>query len=135
LFQQVKKNIMAVKYSVTEKGNPLKPAEPKKWYATAKSTGVITLKALGKQITQRSTVNQADTVAVIEGLTQTLVEQLAEGKIVKLGDFGSFQVRIGSAGAEAAEKCNPSQIKSKKVAVRPGADLTELLNNLKFEKL
>ncbi|MDR3297527.1 MAG: HU family DNA-binding protein [Prevotellaceae bacterium] len=126
---------MAVKYVVSEKGNPLKPAEPKKWYVSAKSTGVVTLKALGKQITQRSTVNQADTVAVLEGLTQTLAEQLAEGKIVRLGDFGSFQIRIGSDGAETAEKCNASLIRAKKVAFRPGADLKELLNNLKFEKL
>jgi predicted histone-like DNA-binding protein len=126
---------MAIRYSITEKGNPLRPAEPKKWYASAKSSGDVTLKALGKQITQRSTVNHADTLAVLEALTQTLSEQLAEGKIVRLGDFGSFQVRIGSEGVDAAEKVNPSLIKSKKVAFRPGADLRELLNNLKFEKL
>jgi predicted histone-like DNA-binding protein len=118
-----------------EKGNPLKPAEPKKWYASAKSTGDITLKALGKQITQRSTVNFADTLAVLEALTQVLSEQLAEGKIVRLGDFGSFHIGISSDGAETAEKFHPSQIRSKKVAFRAGVDLRELLNNLKFEKL
>jgi predicted histone-like DNA-binding protein len=126
---------MAVKYSVLEKGNPLKPAEPKKWYASAKSTGDVTLKALGKQITQRSTVNYADTLAVLEGLTQVISEQLAEGKIVRLGDFGSFHIGISSEGAETAEKFSPSQIRSKKIAFRSGADLKELLNNLKFEKI
>jgi predicted histone-like DNA-binding protein len=126
---------MAVKYVLSEKGNPLKPAEPKKWYLAAKSSGDVTLKALGKQITQRSTVNHADTLAVLEALTQVLAEQLAEGKIVRLGDFGSFHVGISSEGAETAEKCHVAQIRSKKVAFRPGADLKELLNNLKFEKL
>ena len=125
---------MPVKYVISEKGNPLKPAEPKKWYASAKSDGDVSLKALGKDITQRSTVNPADTAAVLEALTQVLVERLAEGKIVRFGDFGAFQVTIGSAGAESAEKFNASLIKTKKVTFRPGVDLREMLNNLKFVK-
>ncbi|MDR1984398.1 MAG: HU family DNA-binding protein [Prevotellaceae bacterium] len=126
---------MAVNYVLTEKGHPGNPDAPKKWYATAKGSGVVSLKALGKAITQRSTVNHADTLAVLEGLTQVLIEQLSEGKIVRFGDFGSFQISIGGEGAETVEKYNQSMIKTKKIAFRPGVDLKEMLNNLKFEKL
>ncbi|GHT79386.1 hypothetical protein FACS189464_4150 [Bacteroidia bacterium] len=126
---------MSVKYNVSERGNPLNPDAPRKWYANAKSAGVVSLKAIGKEITQRSTVNHADTLAVLEALTQVLTDQLSEGKIVRFGDFGSFQVSIGSEGAEEQNKFNASLIKTKKVAFRPGADLREMLNNLKFEKL
>ena len=63
-----------------------------------------------------------------------LVEHLAEGKICRLGDFGAFQVGIGSEGAETAAKFNASMIKTKKVTFRPGIDIREMLNNLKFEK-
>ncbi|MDR2834743.1 MAG: HU family DNA-binding protein [Bacteroidales bacterium] len=125
---------MAVKYVLSEKSNPMNPTEPKKWYANSKSDGEITLKALGKEITQRSTVNHADTLAVIEALTQVLTERLAEGKIVRFGDFGSFQVSIGSEGAETEAKFSTSLIRTKKVTFRPGVDLKEMLNNLKFEK-
>ncbi|MDR0872395.1 MAG: HU family DNA-binding protein [Prevotellaceae bacterium] len=125
---------MAVKYTVSERGNPLNPAQPKKWYANAKSTGDVTLRALGKEIAQRSTVSPADTQAVLVALTEVLVEHLAEGKIVRLGDFGAFQTSIGSEGAETEAKFNASMIKTKKVAFRPGIDLKEMLNNLKFEK-
>jgi len=125
---------MSVKYILSERGNSLKPDEKKKWYAVAKSEGDITLKALGKEITQRSTVNHADTLAVLESLTQLLTERLAEGRIVRFGDFGSFQITLGSKGAEKEELFNTSLIKSKKVTFRPGADLKEMLNNLKFEK-
>jgi predicted histone-like DNA-binding protein len=125
---------MSVKYVLVEKRNPLLPEEPKKWYANAKSTGEISLKALGKEITQRSTVNYADTLAVLEALTQVLTTQLSEGKIVRFGDFGSFQIGLGSAGAETKEQYTASLIKSKKVIFRPGVDLKEMLNNLKFEK-
>lgn len=135
LFYLKKINFMAITYVLSEKGNPLKPEEPKKWYANAKSTGDIKLKVLGKEITQRCTVNHADTLAVLEALTQLLTDRLAEGKIVRLGDFGSFQVSIGSEGAETEEKFHASLIKTKKVTFRPGVDLKEMLNNLKFEKM
>jgi predicted histone-like DNA-binding protein len=125
---------MAVKYTVSEKGNPLQPQQPKKWYANAKSTGDTTLRALGKEIAQRSTVSPADTQAVLVALTEVLTEHLSEGKIVRLGDFGAFQVSIGSEGAETEAKFNVSMIKTKKVTFRPGIDIKEMLNNLKFEK-
>ena len=125
---------MAVKYTVNEKGNPLNPDQPKKWYANAKSTGDVTLRALGKEIAARSTVSPADTQAVLVALTEVLVEHLADGKIVRFGDFGAFQVSVGSEGAETEAEFNASMIKTKKVAFRPGIDIKEMLNNLKFEK-
>jgi predicted histone-like DNA-binding protein len=125
---------MAVNYVLSEKGNPIKPETPKKWYATAKSTGEVSLKALGKEITQRSTVNHADTLAVLESLTQVLTEHLAEGKIVRFGDFGSFQVAIGSTGADSGEQFSITRIKTRKVTFRPGVDIKEMLNSLTFEK-
>ena len=125
---------MAIKYTVNEKNNALQPQQPKKWYAGAKSTGDVTLRALSKEIAARSTVSPADTYAALVGLTEVLVERLADGKIVRFGDFGAFQVSISSEGAESAEKFTPSLIKGGKVIFRPGVDLKEMLNNLKFEK-
>jgi predicted histone-like DNA-binding protein len=126
---------MAVKYTVSERGNPLKPTEPKKWYANAKAAGAVTLRALGKEIAARSTVSPADTQAVLVALTEVLVQHLAEGQIVRLGDFGAFQVSLGSEGAPSEEKFNAALIKNTKVVFRTGVELKEMLNNLKFEKL
>ena len=126
---------MTVKYTVSERGNPLNPTQPKKWYANAKSTGDTTLRALGKEIAARSTIAPADTQAVLVALTEVLVEHLANGKIVRLGDFGAFQVSVSSTGAETKEKFNSSLIKSGKVIFRPGIDIREMLNNLKYEKI
>jgi predicted histone-like DNA-binding protein len=79
-------------------------------------------------------VNHADTLAVLEALTQVLTMRLDEGKIVRFGDFGSFQVAVGSTGAESEEKFSTSLIKTRKVVFRPGVDIKSMLNNLKFEK-
>jgi len=126
---------MAVKFTVTERNNPFQSQEPKKWYALAKSAGDTTLRTLGKEIAARSTVSPADTQAVLVALTEVLVEHLAEGKIVRLGDFGAFQVNLKSNGAETEAKFNASYIKGNKVVFRPGIDLREMQNNLKYEKV
>jgi predicted histone-like DNA-binding protein len=126
---------MPVKFIVSERGNPSKPTEPKKWYATAKSSGGTTLRALSKEIAARSTVSPADTQAVLIALTEVLVAHLEEGRIVRLGDFGAFQISLGSEGAETREKFVASLIKGGKVVFRPGIDLKTMLNNLQYEKL
>ncbi|MDR1346768.1 MAG: hypothetical protein LBK03_08735 [Bacteroidales bacterium] len=45
------------------------------------------------------TVSTADTQAVLVAL-EVLVEHLSEGEIVRLDDFGSFQISTGSEGVE-----------------------------------
>ena len=125
---------MPIYYVVIEKRNPMAPEEPKKWYAQAKSITDINLRQLAKKIVQRCTVNAADTVAVLEALNQILVEELSEGKIVRFGDFGSFQVTLGSEGAETEKKFHVGMIKTLKIRFRPGIALRELLNNPTFEK-
>jgi predicted histone-like DNA-binding protein len=127
---------MAVKYVLTEKGNPQLPAAPKKWYAMAKSSGEITFRKLSKEIAEGSTtVSDTDMLAVLNDLSKILCRHLENGEIVRFGDFGSFQISIGSAGAETEEKFHHAMIKSSKVIFRPGIDLKEMKNNLKFEKI
>ena len=127
---------MAVKYNVSERANPLKPTEPKKWYAIAKSTGDFTFRKLSKEIAEGSTtVSDTDVMAVLNDLTKILKRHLENGEIVRFGDFGSFQISISSTGVEKKEKFNASLIKGQKVVFRPGIDLKEMLNNLKFEKM
>ena len=63
-----------------------------------------------------------------------MVEELSEGKIVRFGDFGSFQVALGSEGAETEKKFHVGMIKTLKIRFRPGIALRELLNNPTFEK-
>ena len=126
---------MAVKYVVLQKGNPSNPAAPKKWYATAKSSGELTLKKLSKEIAEGSTtVSDTDVLAVLNDLTKILRRHLENGEIVRFGDFGSFQISIQGSGANTAAQYQQSLIKSSKVLFRPGVDLREMQRNLRYEK-
>jgi predicted histone-like DNA-binding protein len=127
---------MAVTYVLTQKGNPENPDAPKKFYAQAKASGELTFKKLSKEIAESSTtVSDTDVLAVLNDLTKILKRHLDNGEIVRFGDFGTFQISVSGEGAETEEKYHPSMIKSKKVVFRPGVDLKEMLNNVKFTKI
>lgn len=125
---------MSVQYVIIERGNPLNMAAPKKFYAMAKSAGVVSLKQLSKDISARSTVNSSDTLAVLDSLVQQLTKELEEGRIVRLGDFGSFQLSLSSEGADTADKFNSSMVKKSKILFRPGIDLRNMLATVTYTK-
>lgn len=127
---------MAVKYVLLQKANPQDRVAPAKYYAQAKSSGELTFKKLSKEIAEGSTtVSDTDVMAVLNDLTKVLKRHLENGEIVRFGDFGTFQIAISSNGAETEEKFTATLIKDPKVAFRPGVDLKEMLNNLKYEKV
>ena len=127
---------MAIKYNIIERKNMLKPSEPAKFYASAKADGEISFKALAKEIAAAgSTVSDSDMLAVLNDLNKLLINHLSEGKIVRFGDFGSFQVSVSSTGAETEAKFSSSNITGNKIQFRPGAELKAMLATAKYEKI
>lgn len=127
---------MPIPFTVIQKGNPSKPEEPKKFYASAKSSGEVTFRSLSKEISSGSTtVSDTDVLAVLNDLSKVLARHLSEGKIVRFGDFGSFQISISSEGVETEDKVTAAQIKSNKIIFRPGIDLKDMLSIAKYEKI
>lgn len=127
---------MPIKYNIIGKTNPRDPQAPKKYYANAKADGVVTFRTLSRNIAARSTtVSDTDVLAVLNELTKELAHLLSDGKIVRFGDFGSFQIAISSEGMETEKQVTPASIKSAKITFRPGTDLKEMLNNATYEKL
>jgi predicted histone-like DNA-binding protein len=127
---------MAVTYVITPKLNPQNREAAPKFYAQAKGRSELTFRKLAKEIAEGSTtVSDTDVMAVLNDLTKVLKRHLENGEIVRFGDFGSFQIAIKSEGAESEGAFHSSLIKDPKVTFRPGIDLKEMLNNLKYEKV
>lgn len=120
---------------MVERKKPQKPEEAPKFYANTKADGEIGLKEISKEISGNSTtVSDTDVFAVLNEFTKLLRKHLSNGKIVKCGGLGNFQITISNEGAETAEKFNASHIKSNKITFRPGEDLKEMLATVKYEK-
>jgi predicted histone-like DNA-binding protein len=126
---------MAVSYTLVQRGKPGDPNSPKKFYAQAKGSSILTLKKLSREIAEGgTTVSDTDVLAVLNDLTKVLKRHLENGEIVRFGDFGTFQIIIGSEGAETEANFHTSLIRKPRVAFRPGADLKEMLAVLKYAK-
>lgn len=125
---------MAVKYKPIARKNPADQSLPAKYYVTLENSGVVNLDKLAALLGSGSTARKADVYAVLIGLVEQITEQLSEGRMVKMGELGSFSLGVHSEGAESPELVNAQLIKRKKIVFRPSSNLKHMLFNLKFEK-
>lgn len=127
--------IMAINYSLTQRVNPKDPAAARKFYAIAKSSGEETTRQLATEISKRTNLSSAEVYAIIEAFIDLIPERIADGKIVRLGDFGSFNVTISSEGTEKPEDFNATLIKSNSLNFRPGKLVQKVLDTVDYLKI
>lgn len=125
---------MPVPFIVIEKTNPRNPQEPRKYYAHAKSNGAVDLRTLANQITAISTLSTPDVMAALEALLLVIPQHLADGKIVRLGELGSFSLGIQSAPSDSREEVSARNITANRLRFRPGRLLREKLSKVSYEK-
>jgi len=125
---------MAVKYVVVPKGNPVNPQAPKKFYSQVKTSGEIDLRELSTHIANISTLSSIDVMAVLEALLQIIPQHIADGKIVRLGDFGDFRLTLQSAGSETAGAVTAQNIKAPRLRFRPGKVFKKAMRNIEYKK-
>ena len=125
---------MSIKYNVIGRGNPSDPAAPKKYYPSAVASGKINLRAVAKRAAEMSTVSMPDTVAVIEALLAIIPDEMGQGNIVKLGEFGSFWVKAKTKAAETPEGVTANNITGVVPRFTPGKEFKAQLTNYTFKK-
>ena len=126
---------MTVKYSVVPKKDPRDLDAPPKYYPTVVSKERSDLRDIANRITQMSTVTSVDTMAVLEAFLLVIPEELAEGKIVELGELGSFRLTVLASGEDHPEDVSKRNIKEVKVRFKPGKLLKQILKGLEFRKV
>lgn len=125
---------MTVKYNVVERLNPSNRTAPSKFYPSIASSGRKTLRQLATRIAQISTVSSPDVMAVIEAFLTVVPEELANGNIVELGDFGNFWLKSTSDGAETADAVSAKQITNLLPRFNPGKEFKKVLATVEYEK-
>jgi predicted histone-like DNA-binding protein len=125
---------MVFKYHLVEKVNPLRKDEPKKFYAKATHSRELTVRELAQNLERTTSLSTADMVGVFEGLLSIVPAHLIEGKIIRLGDFGSLSLEVSSQGTEKAEEFTAHQIRRVKINFRPGKILKDAIKSLRYEK-
>jgi predicted histone-like DNA-binding protein len=125
---------MAMHYRLVQKFNPIKPDDPRKWYANPVSKDEITLRELAKEIAEISTVSIVDTMAVIEAQLQLIPRHVVKGEKVRLADFGSYSAGLSSEGAATEEDFDSDMIKGLKLRFRPGKEFVKQMKDVEYIK-
>ena len=123
-----------MKYKLVQKGNPSSPDTPKKWYASAVSSGKTTQGSLSKEIAGRSSLTKGDISSVIMNLVDELPTSLLEGRSVKLDGFGTFRISLSSAGSDTKDEFNTNMIKQPKILFTPSSELKQAMSNMTYER-
>lgn len=123
---------MAVPVSAVKRKNPSNPQAPAKWYAHAQASGEANFDSLCRIAAKGRTVTQADISAALYAVVEVMEDLLMEGKIVRLGNFGSFQVVVSSHPAISEADFNVSLVRGAKLAFRPGPALAQQVANLSY---
>lgn len=125
---------MPIIFNVVPKKNPQKPNDPPKYYANIIGEGKTTLQDLAKYASTVSTVSKADILAVLESTFSKIADDIADGKIVYVGEYFTLQAGGSSEGKETAGEVNASSIKSVRTLFRPGKMIKDALKLSTFQK-
>ena len=110
----------AVTYSVVARKKPNDLEGSAKYYALAQARGEMGIREMADRIQQMCTVMR---------------DGLCAGEIVRLGDLGSFQSGLNGEGSAMEEEYHTGLIKKAHINFRPGADLSDILTSLGYERV
>ncbi|MFY7743025.1 MAG: HU family DNA-binding protein [Flavobacterium sp.] len=125
---------MSVKFTTVQRRNPQELLAPEKFYASAIGDGEVGIEKLSRMISEQCTVTEADCLAVLASLEKQMVNQLEEGRIVRLGRIGSFQIGVSSLGMDTPEEVTSNSIIKSRVLFRPAQNIKNLLKTLRYHK-
>ena len=126
---------MPIKYKLMQKAQPgVAGGGTKKWYATAATDGELTVDDLAKLIEKFSALSEPDIRGVIIAMENVIVNQLIQGKIIRMDKLGSFYPSLSSEGVAKEEDFTVANIKNAKVNYRPGKRISNALATAAFKK-
>ena len=92
-----------IKFIIRAKKNPLKRDQVKFYPQMALGVPVM-LRTIVGRIEKRSSVSSASVKAVLDALQYEILQTLADGNSVRLGDLGSFHLTMHGEGVTTAKE-------------------------------
>ena len=117
---------------LTPRKNPNKLEQNPKYYPAVVSKGETTLKELTQQIAQMSSLSRTDCVAVLTALLELLPQELLRGRIVRLGDLGSFRLTVKGEGLDQPSDFTSNAINKTQLRFNPGLEVKAQLQEAEF---
>ena len=91
-----------------------------KYYVQIAPSTPILRRQIIEEIEKTTTLTSSDVKACLDALENAVVQHLAQGQAVRLGDLGSFRPTISSFGTTEPEKCDSTLIRRVRCRVASG---------------
>lgn len=126
---------MSIKFKTLQRKNPRDLSAPQKYYAAVTADGSVDFDTLAEMISEQSALSETDCLAVLNILEVNIVRELRQGRIVRLGKLGNFQVSLSSNGFDTAAEVSSEAITAARILFRPARKMRNLLKNLSFRSI
>jgi len=108
-----------LKVKAVAKINPQKPDVAPQYYASAIHDEIVDMNKFATLVASQCSLGRSDVHALLLTMIDLIPSLLAEGKIVSLGELGTFSVNVKSEPADTPEKLSRKQVKGLNVVYRP----------------
>ena len=127
---------MSIQYKAISKGTPgVVGGGERKFYAQIVRGRPIQFRNFIEEIAELNTLNTADVYAVLESFLHMANKYLSQGKIIDMGQLGSFVPNLLSKAEETSEEVDSNTIKRLKINFRPSGLLKDKLSTVKYQKV
>lgn len=120
---------MGLKYVVAKQVFGFDQTKTEKFVPKQVITGQVSFNKLCTQVGQICGAHRGTVQLVIAGLVDALVNNLDDGKSVKLGEFGTFRPAIRAKASDKEEDANTNAIYRRRIVFTPGTAIKDAMNN------
>ncbi len=123
---------MSIFLKPVQRRNPLKPDEAMKWYPVQNTVKMVDESEVAELIADETTLNPMEAQMAIRQLRKIVQRLLLDGKSVKLGNWGSFNVSLYTEGAATKDELTARNVKSVNINFQPGDELKAAMQKADF---
>ncbi|MDN0072621.1 DNA-binding protein [Bacteroides caecigallinarum] len=123
---------MSIFLKAVQRINPSEPDEPKKWYPVQYTTKRVDESEVAMLIADETTLNPMEAAMAIRQLRKVVQRLLLDGKSVKLGDWGTFNITLNTEGAERKEDLTARNVKRVNINFQPADEMKAAMQKADF---
>lgn len=123
---------MSIFLKPVQRRNPADKDAPMKWYPVQYTTKLVDETEVAELIADETTLNPMEAQMAIRQLRKVVQRLLLDGKSVKLGNWGTFNVTLSTEGADAKDALTARNVKVVNINFQPGTELKAAMQRADF---
>lgn len=123
---------MSIFLKPVQRRNPLDEDAPAKWYPVQYTTKLVDETEVAELVADETTLNPMEALMAIRQLRKIVQRLLLDGKSVKLGNWGTFNVTLNTEGADTKEELTANNVKRVNINFQAGNDLKNAMQKADF---